>query len=66
MRRWPHPVACTAPAPEESTAYYIRCALSYQNQLLAETNALLTTSNALLEQIAQNTAGQTAAKTPQP
>jgi hypothetical protein len=56
MHRWPHPVDCAPPGPEDSAAHYIRCALSYQNQLLAETNSLLAAANALLEQIAQNTA----------
>ncbi|MCI8808715.1 MAG: hypothetical protein HFF84_01075 [Oscillibacter sp.] len=45
VRRWPHPVT---PAAEPQTAqtqdpalHYIRCALSYQNQLLADIKALL-------------------------
>ncbi len=40
MRRWPHPVAA---APEElsPTLHYVCCALSYQNQLLADIKALL-------------------------
>lgn len=45
MRRWPHPIVCEAeePAPQSLTAalHYIRCALSYQNQLLAEIRTLL-------------------------
>lgn len=42
VRRWPHPVTGVesrmAPDP---TLHYIRCALSYQNQLLADIKALL-------------------------
>ena len=42
VRRWPHPVEGTAPAPDlESALHYIRCALSYQNQLLADIKTLL-------------------------
>jgi len=42
VRRWPHPLgdAASAPAPEPAL-HYIRCALSYQNQLLADIKALL-------------------------
>jgi len=44
VRRWPHPLAdepfSPAPAPEP-TLHYIRCALSYQNQMLADIKALL-------------------------
>lgn len=42
MRRWPHPVDGTEPmqCPDPSLQY-IRCALSYQNQLLAEIRSLL-------------------------
>ena len=42
VRRWPHPV--TGDLPEqlpEPALHYIRCALSYQNQLLADIKALL-------------------------
>lgn len=42
VRRWPHPLedtpAVTAPEP---ALHYIRCALSYQNQLLADIKTLL-------------------------
>lgn len=42
VRRWPHPVDGTDPAAKEDPALrYIRCALSYQNQLLAEIKVLL-------------------------
>jgi len=42
MRRWPHPVEGAEIAPEaDADLYYIRCALSYQNQLLADIKALL-------------------------
>ena len=51
VRRWPHPVTGTevppspgcAPLPGQLDAalYYIHCALSYQNQLLADITALL-------------------------
>ena len=44
VRRWPHPpeedAACLPPLPEPAL-HYIRCALSYQNQLLADIKALL-------------------------
>lgn len=40
VRRWPHPLEDPAPAPEPAM-HYIRCALSYQNQLLADIKALL-------------------------
>jgi len=42
VRRWPHPMedVPAAPAPEPAL-HYIRCALSYQNQLLADIKALL-------------------------
>ena len=44
VRRWPHPVDSTETSvPEEPTLHYIRCALSYQNQLLADIKALLET-----------------------
>ena len=43
MRRWPHPVepACAANRQCDPSLRYIRCALSYQNQLLTEIKALL-------------------------
>lgn len=42
VRRWPHPVEDPAPAPgPEPALHYIRCALSYQNQLLADIKVLL-------------------------
>ena len=41
VRRWPHPLEDPpSPAPEPAM-HYIRCALSYQNQLLAEMKTLL-------------------------
>lgn len=41
VRRWPHPLEDPpSPAPEPAM-HYIRCALSYQNQLLADIKALL-------------------------
>ena len=51
-RRWPHPGEGTPPAESmqqsgDSMSHYIRCALSYQNQMLADIKALL-------EQIAAN------------
>ena len=48
MRRWPHPLEDPAPSPApEPAMHYIRCALSYQNQLLADIKSLL-------EQLAAN------------
>ena len=42
MRRWPHPVTgAEARMPPDPTLHYIRCALSYQNQLLADIKSLL-------------------------
>lgn len=49
VRRWPHPVPGAEPghpAPPvsgqvDAALYYIHCALSYQNQLLADITALL-------------------------
>lgn len=42
VRRWPHPVDGGAPAPApEPALHYIRCALSYQNQVLADIKTLL-------------------------
>ena len=56
VRRWPPPVEGTPPAenlsqkpPGDGMLHYIRCALSYQNQTLADIKALL-------EQIAANMA----------
>ncbi len=41
-RRWPHPGGWQVPPlPPEPTLHYIRCALSYQNQLLSEIKTLL-------------------------
>lgn len=54
VRRWPHPVdgveagqVSAAARQTDSALHYIRCALSYQNQLLADIKALL-------EQIAED------------
>ena len=55
VRRWPHPLEDPAPPPEPAM-HYIRCALSYQNQLLADIKALL-------EQLA---AAPAAEKAPEP
>jgi len=43
MRRWPHPVEPAGAANRQCdpSLRYIRCALSYQNQLLTEIKALL-------------------------
>ena len=41
VRRWPHPLE-DPPSPAPAPAmHYIRCALSYQNQLLADIKTLL-------------------------
>ena len=40
MRRWPHPVVTASPQ-EDAALHYISCALSYQNQLLADIKVLL-------------------------
>lgn len=42
VRRWPHPVeGISASRQAEPTLRYICCALSYQNQTLADIKALL-------------------------
>jgi hypothetical protein len=41
VRRWPHPVEPAAERTTEPALQYIQCALSYQNQLLAEIKSLL-------------------------
>lgn len=42
MRRWPHPVNCgSGECPDDTALHFIRCALSYQNQLLADIKTLL-------------------------
>lgn len=42
VRRWPHPLKDPAAVPPpEPALHYIRCALSYQNQLLADIKSLL-------------------------
>ena len=42
VRRWPHPVGCVEQSfSPDATLYCIRCALSCQNELLAEIKALL-------------------------
>ncbi len=40
VRRWPHPLEDPV-SPPEPAMHYIRCALSYQNQILADIKALL-------------------------
>lgn len=56
VRRWPHPVDGAPPIrqalygqPTDALLHYIQCALSYQNQLLADIKSLL-------EQMAVNSA----------
>lgn len=42
VRRWPHPIEGTEPVQAADPAlHFIRCALSYQNQLLADIKVLL-------------------------
>ena len=42
VRRWPHPVDGTEPLPQTDPAlHFVHCALSYQNELLADIKALL-------------------------
>lgn len=42
VRRWSHPVGAAEPAISSDAAlHYIRCALSYQNQLLADIKSQL-------------------------
>ena len=50
VRRWSHPVeGASVPRQAAPTLHYICCALSYQNQTLAD-------SKALLQQILENQA----------
>ena len=56
VRRWPHPVTGVEPVQTpDSMLHYIRCALSYQNQLLAEIKALL-------QQLAEDCGGESSAE----
>ena len=42
VRRWPHPVEGVEPVQQTDPAlHFIHCALSYQNELLADIKALL-------------------------
>lgn len=42
VRRWPHPIEGAEPVQAADPAiHFIRCALSYQNQLLADIKVLL-------------------------
>ena len=42
VRRWPHPIrSIQLSAEPEDPLHYIRCSLSYQNQLLADIKSLL-------------------------
>ena len=42
VRRWPHPVDGLEPVQQADPAlHFIHCALSYQNELLADIKALL-------------------------
>ena len=41
VRRWTHGAAPTPPADPDPLTHFLRCALSYQNQLLAEIKTLL-------------------------
>ena len=41
VRRWPHPLEDPPSPATEPAMHYIRCALSYQNQLLADIKTLL-------------------------
>ncbi len=42
VRRWPHPVDGVEPVQtSDSALHFIHCALSYQNELLADIKALL-------------------------
>ena len=63
IRRWPHLVEedfepeAASEVPTEPALHYIRCALSYQNQLLADIKALL-------EQLALDAGSSPAADVP--
>ena len=58
VRRWSHPVAQDdSPAAPEPALHYIRCALSYQNQLLADMKSLLERMAAEEEPPAEPTEG---------
>ena len=52
VRRWPHPVEGVEPIQDLDPAlHYIRCALSYQNQLLADIKTLLQQLAAAVQQL---------------
>jgi len=51
VRRWPHPIqGQESEQTAEPALHFIRCALSYQNQLLADIKTLL---EELLEELAE-------------
>lgn len=57
VRRWPHPVDGTEPLQQaEPTLHFVHCALSYQNELLADIKALLERITAAQEETKENAA----------
>ena len=56
VRRWPHPVDGVEPVQQTDPAlHFIHCALSYQNELLADIKALLERIAAAQEETEEET-----------
>lgn len=56
VRRWPHPVDGTEPLQQADPAlHFVHCALSYQNELLADIKALLERIAAVQEETEEET-----------
>ncbi|MCI9649357.1 hypothetical protein [Oscillibacter sp.] len=56
VRRWPHPVDGTEPLQQaDSALHFVHCALSYQNELLADIKALLERIAAVQEETEEET-----------
>lgn len=59
VRRWPHPVDGVEPVQQADPAlHFIHCALSYQNELLADIKALLEQIAAAGEETAETEEGE--------
>lgn len=59
VRRWPHPVDGVEPVQQTDPAlHFIHCALSYQNELLADIKALLEQIAAVREETKETEEGE--------
>ena len=59
VRRWPHPVDGVEPVQQADPAlHFIHCALSYQNELLADIKALLEQIAAVREETEETEEGE--------